>query len=62
MTLGRLAIISVEAAENVSNEELGAELRKRLQSKSFSIERITIFDEQRAEPVLDFIRNLDRSG
>ena len=46
MRLGRVVIITVEPVEEVSNAELEVELRKRLNSKSFSIERIKILDDQ----------------
>ena len=45
MGLGRVAIITLEPAENVTNTELEVELRTRLNSKSFTIERIKILDD-----------------
>ena len=46
MLLGYLAIVSIQSAGNVSSAELEADLRKRLESKSFSVERISILEEE----------------
>ena len=51
-SLTRAAIISILPAENVSNAKLEAELKKRLKSKLFSVERIAILDEQKGESIL----------
>jgi len=45
--LTRAAIVSILPAENVSNAKLEAELRKRLKSKLFSVERIAILDDEK---------------
>ena len=42
----RVAIISILPAENVSDAELQADLRNRLNSKLFSVERVAILDTQ----------------
>ena len=47
-----MAIVSVLPAKNVSNTKLQAELRKRLKSKSFSVERIAILDDQNDDIIL----------
>ena len=51
-SLTRVAIISVLPEKNVTNAELKAELEERLRSKSFSVERIAILDEQDDLPLL----------
>jgi len=43
--LSRVVIISLLPNENVPDEELQAELRKRLESKAFSVERIAIITD-----------------
>lgn len=43
--LSRLVIISLLPNKNVPDEELQAELRKRLESKAFSVERIAIITD-----------------
>jgi len=43
--LSRVVIISLLPDENVPNLELEAELRKHLESKSFSVDRITILSD-----------------
>jgi len=48
--LTHVALISVLPAENVSNTELEADLRKRLESRLFSLERIAILEGQMDEP------------
>ena len=50
MGLDRVAIITVQPVGNLSNAELEAELRKRLESKSFSVERIKILEDNQARP------------
>ena len=45
----RVAIIVILPAENVSNAELEAELKERLKSKSFSVDRISILDDEKNE-------------
>ena len=47
--LTRVAIISILPAENVSNAELEAELKERLKSKSFSVDRISILEDEKIE-------------
>jgi len=42
----RLVIITLHPSANVPNAELEAELKKRLESHSFSVERISIIDDQ----------------
>jgi len=41
-----VAIVSILPTENMSNSELEADLKKRLASNSFSVERIAIIDDQ----------------
>jgi len=43
--LSRFVIISLVPDENVPDKELEAELRKRLESKSFSVDRITVLSD-----------------
>jgi hypothetical protein len=43
--LVRVAIISILPSETVTNAELEAELRQRLDSKSFSVDHIAILDD-----------------
>jgi hypothetical protein len=50
-TLTRVAIISILPAKNISNAELEAELKKRLQSKSFSVDHIAILDDEPEGPI-----------
>ena len=49
--LVRVAIIVVQPAENISDAELDSELRKRLDSKSFAVDRVTILDDQQVESI-----------
>jgi hypothetical protein len=56
--LTRAVIVSILADENVSDAELEAHLKKRLDSKLFLVERMAILDDQRAETVFSFIRKL----
>jgi len=45
--LSRLALVVIEPARNVSNRALEAELRKCLTSKSFSVQKITLLDDEK---------------
>ena len=45
----RVALISILPAENVSNAKLEAELKKRLKSKLFSVDRISILGDEETE-------------
>jgi hypothetical protein len=48
--LARVVIISILPSENLSNTEVEAELTKRLESESFSVDRIAVIvDDQLAE-------------
>ena len=43
--MNRFAIVTLEPAESILNEELELEIRRRLQSSLFSIKRISVVDE-----------------
>ena len=43
--MSRVVTISLVPDENVLDKELEAELRKRLESKSFSVDRIAIISD-----------------
>ena len=50
--MSRVALITIIPVKDVSNE-LQAELKERLKSKSFTVERIAILDEQEENRVVN---------
>lgn len=51
--LSRLAIIVVESRPGISGVELEGELRRRLRSESFSVEKITMLNDQTIPILVD---------
>jgi hypothetical protein len=49
--LARVAIISILPVETVSNTDLEADLKKRLNSKLFSVEHISILTDQEEKAI-----------
>jgi len=49
----RVALITIVPVKDISNAELQAELKERLKSKSFTVERIAILDEQEENRVVN---------
>ena len=45
-TLVRVVIVSISPAENVSNADLVLDLKKRLESESFTVDKISIVDDK----------------
>ena len=49
----RVALITITPVKDISSAELQAELKERLKSKSFTVERIAILDEQEEDRVIN---------